>query len=83
MPERVTFDVLQETGAPDPRAQAAIDAAFWEDGHILLMGPPGSPQQQLHLVGAEGLGGYAMQQHHVVAAGGVQQRPSSSASRRR
>jgi hypothetical protein len=82
MPERVTFDVLQETGAPDPRAQAAIDQAFWEDGHILLMGPPGSPQQQLHIVGVEELGGYAMQQQQV-AAGGVQQRPSSSASRRR
>jgi hypothetical protein len=83
MPERVTFDVLQETGAPDPCAQAAINQAFWEDGHILLLGPPGSPQQQLHLVGEPLMGGYAMQQQQVVAGGGVQQRPSSSASRRR
>ncbi|WIA12242.1 hypothetical protein OEZ85_012308 [Tetradesmus obliquus] len=85
MPERVTFDVLQETGAPDPRAQAAIDAAFWEDGHILLLGPPGSPQQQLHLVGPEGVGGYAMQQQQQRqgVGGGAQQRPGSSASRRR
>jgi hypothetical protein len=39
--------------------QAAIDSAFWEDGHILLAGPPGSPQQQLHLVGQD-MSGYAM-----------------------
>lgn len=83
MPERVTFDILQDTGEPDPRAQAAIDQAFWEDGHILLLGMPGSPQQQLHLVRPELLGSYAVQHQAAATAGGQLQRPSSSASRRR
>lgn len=48
MPERLTHDLGPD--GPDPRAQAAIDAAFWDDGYVLLMGPPGGPQQALHLV---------------------------------
>ena len=72
LPERVTFDMLPDGQGPDPRVQAAIDSAFWEDGHILLLGPPGSPQQQLHLVGQD-MSGFAMSQK--------QQRPGSAARR--
>jgi len=69
LPERVTFDMLPDGQGPDPRVQAAIDSAFWDDGHVLLLGPPGSPQQQLHLVGPD-MSGYS--------ASPKQQRPGSA-----
>lgn len=75
LPERVTFDMLPDGQGPDPRVQAAIDSAFWEDGHILLMGRPGSPQQQLHLLGQD-MGGYA------VPSPKQQLRPGSAGQRR-
>ena len=79
MPERVTFDIIQGSG-PDPRAQAAIDQAFWEDGHILLLGPVGGVQQQLHLVGQD-MSSYAMQQRAASPGGGHLQRPGSASRR--
>jgi hypothetical protein len=81
---------LGQGGGPNPRAQAAIDAAFWEDGHVLLLGPPGSPQQQLHLVAGD-MSGYGMaspaatgaaQRQQQQAAPPPKQHPPSSASRR-
>lgn len=68
--------MLPDGQGPDPRVQEAIDSAFWEDGHILLMGRPGSAQQQLHLVGQD-MGGYSMpspKQHQL--------RPGSASRRR-
>eukprot|EP00879_Flechtneria_rotunda_P031664 GHRR01034613.1.p1 GENE.GHRR01034613.1~~GHRR01034613.1.p1 ORF type:complete len:168 (+),score=67.27 GHRR01034613.1:522-1025(+) len=86
MPERVTYDFV-EGGGPDPCVQAAIDAAFWEDGHILLvLGSPGSAQQQLHLINGD-MNSYSVQPQQqaapAAASGGrYHQRPSSAASRR-
>lgn len=83
MPERVTFDLGPD--GPDPRAQAAIDAAFWEDGHVLLLGPAGGPQQALHLVpaGPGALAAYEMQQPRPAGPAAAKQQRPSSASRRR
>lgn len=75
MPERVTYDILPGQG-PDPRAQQAIDQAFWEDGHILLLAPPGGVQQQLHLAGPD-MNSFVMQQKAASPVPGHQQRPSS------
>lgn len=75
LPERVTFDMLPDGQGPDPRVQAAIDSAFWEEGHILLLGPPGSPQQQLHLVGQD-MSGYAVSPKQQPS-----QRPGSASRR--
>lgn len=80
LPERLTFDMQPGRQGPDPRVQAAIDSAFWEDGHILLLGPP-SQQQQLHLVGPD-MSSYALAAPHNTLRQQQQQRPGSAACRR-
>lgn len=76
MPERLTCDITPGSG-PDPRAQAAIDQAFWDDGHILLLAPPSGIQQQLHLVGQD-ISSYTMHQRTGSPMGGHPHRPGSA-----
>jgi hypothetical protein len=76
MPERLSCE-LGPDGPSDSRAQAAIDAAYWDDGHVLLLGPRGSPQQQLHLVSAD-MSGYAMQQQQPALGASFKQQPHPS-----
>jgi hypothetical protein len=76
LPERITFDMLPGGQGIDPGVQAAIDTAFWEEGHILLLGPPGSPQQQLHLAGTD------MSRYAMGSPKQQQQQRPGSASRR-
>lgn len=76
MPDRVTFDI-SHNGRLDPRVQEAVDQAFWEDGHILLLAPMSGVQQRLNLA-VQDLSSYAMQQRAASPASAGSQRPSSA-----
>lgn len=52
LPDRVTFDYV-EGGAPDPRAQAAVDAMFDWDAHSYLVFTWPGAQGPAHLAGPQ------------------------------
>ena len=78
MPERSTFDINPGVG-PDPRAQAAIDAAFWEDGLVLVV----AGAHKMHMLGPQlqGTGGL-LGQRGLSPQSATGSRPRSGQQRR-
>jgi hypothetical protein len=85
VPERSTFDIIPGVG-PDPRAQAAIDAAFWEDGLVLVVGGA-QKMQHVHLLGPQTQGvaggvGFIGQKGQLSPQSAAGSRPRSGQQRR-
>lgn len=74
MPERTTYDY--EGPGMDPRVQAAINAAFADDGELLFVGSETDSGRQEVAGGPEGARGQRQQQQQQAG------RPDSAAQRR-